>query len=451
MTGGELSGTLRGENLDLARVARLLGFRLPIAGLVNLDVEVARTRDGRRGHLDVEVERGEVAVVHGVSARLSARFTGEKVEASGYLRLVDEATADERADVVGSGPDAPALCDGAIAEVRLAQLDAVVSGPLLEAATWTRATGSADVSAERWNLHCLARRFPFVVPLSDARGTLTTRVRARRDEDDRVPTLESVYVRTRDLELVGPRPLIGEPAWSTRDVDVEVEASLDGGTGRAPFAITLFDATYLATAEGEIDLDGLIDAPAGGVAAAVELVPIDVAIDVPRRGFDELGTLPSPLREAIPALLGELRMRAWARGPIGSPSLGAELTVFDLQPPGAASDWTPPIDGQATLIYEAATGEAVLSATAQLENATVAQVVAGAEVPWPALRAGTTPLPWRAGVTATLNELPVGSFPILADRGIQGSIDGRATLTGLNERIPREYTGGTASDEARHP
>lgn len=434
VTGGELSGDLRGENLDLARVARLFGFRAPIAGLVNLDVAVTPTRQGRRGHLDLEVERGELAVVHGVSARLSARFTGEQVEASGYLRLVDEATAEERAGVAGSGPDAPALCDGAIAEVRLAHLDAVVSGPLLEAATWTRATGTADVSAERWNLHCLARRFPFVLPVSDARGTLTTRIRARRDEDDRVPTLESVYVRTRDLELVGAKPLIGEPSWATRDIDLELEGSFDGGTGVAPFSMTLFDETYLATASGEIDLDGVIDARAGGVADAVELVPIDLAVEVPRRGFDELGTLPSPLREAIPAMLGDFRMRAWARGPIGSPSLGAELTVFDVQPPGAAADWTPPIDGQATLIYEAATGEAVLSATAQLENATVAQVVAGAEVPWPALRAGTTPLPWRAGVTATLNELPVGSFPLLADRGIQGSINGQATLTGLNER-----------------
>lgn len=434
ISGGELVGELSGRGLDLARATRLAGFRVPIAGMLDVDVDVKRTRDGRRGHLDVEIVGGEVAVVNGISARLSARFDGEHVDAAGWVRLVDEATADQRADTAGSGPDAPILCDGAIAEVRLSSLDATVKGRLLDAATWTSATGTADVDATRWNLHCLARRFPFVLPISDARGTLTTRLRIRREAKDRIPSVESLLVRTHDLVLVGSKPLLGEPAWASRDIDLQLEASLDGASGLLPFEVKLFDETYLAHARGEVDLDAAIDAGPRGASAAVEDTPFEVTLSVPRRGFDELGTLPSPVREAVPPLLGDFRLDATLKGPLRAPSLSAVVKAFAVQPAGAARDWAPPIDGEATLVYEASTGSAVLSASAELHNATVAQVVAGAEVPYAALRAGgDAPLPWRGGLTAVLNELPMGSFPLLAERGIQGAISGSATLTGLNE------------------
>jgi translocation and assembly module TamB len=127
--------------------------------------------------------------------------------------------------------------------------------------------------------------------------------------------------------------------------------------------------------------------------------------------------------------------------------------VFGNAASGVAADWSPPVDADARLTYEASTSTAVLTARAELEGATVGEVVAGIELPYAALRApGDAPLPWRGGVTATLNELPLGAFPLLADRGLKGSVSGRAAVSGLNEspaaevdlEIPKVTLGDTS-------
>lgn len=430
---GELVGKLKGESVDLARATKLFGLRVPVAGMANIDVDVERTKSGRKGHVDVEIARGRVLVVDGLSARLSAVFEDDHVEASGYLRLVDEASPEERAAASEGRLDAVPLCDGTIAEVRLGNVNATTEGALLKASTWSNAVGTAEISAEHWSLYCVARRVPFVLPLSEIRGTLSTRVQLHRDPGDRLPTIDNLYVRTHDLELVGARPAIGEPAWATRSIDVEVEGSFDGRSSDAPFTVKLFDDTYLATASGHVDLDGVIHGSAPPIDALFA-APFEVDVRVPRRGFGELGTLPSPAREAIPPIGGDFRIEANARGTLASPSLTTRLQVFGVGASGALADWSPPVDADARLTYDASTGGAVVSARAMLEGATVGEVVAGLEVPYAALRAGgDSPVPWRGGATATLYELPLAAFPLLADRGMKGSVSGHASVSGLNE------------------
>jgi len=450
--GGELVGKIKGDSVDLARATKLFGFRVPIAGLANLDIDIARTRKGRKGHVDLEIERAQVLVIGGLSARVSAVFDDDKVDASGYVRLVDDATPEERASASEGRLDAVPLCDGTIAEVRVGSVSATTEGALLRGSTWRNAVGTAEISSENLNLYCVARRLPFLVPLSEVRGTVSTRVALHRDPGDPLPSIDNLHVRSHGLELVGARPTVGEPSWATRSIDVEVDAAFDGRTGNAPFEVKLFDDTYLATASGHVDLDSALHGPAPFVDALFA-APFEVDARVPRRGFGELGTLPSPAREAVPAMAGDFRVEATARGTARSPSVTTRVQVFGLAASGALADWSPPIDADARATYEAATGMAILSARATLEGATAAEVVAGIELPYAALRApGDAPLPWRGGVTATLNELPLEAFPLLADRGMKGAISGRASVAGLNEspsvevdlEIPQVFLGDTS-------
>ena len=97
VAGGEIAGELRGEDVDLAKVARLAGVPLRVAGLANVDVELASSRPGsRRGHVDVELAGGEARGIEGLSGLLSARFDGDRVRADGLLRLVSRALPRRR-------------------------------------------------------------------------------------------------------------------------------------------------------------------------------------------------------------------------------------------------------------------------------------------------------------------------------------------------------------------
>ena len=166
--GNEIVGKLRGDNVDLGKVAQFAQLPLQLKGLANIDVDLESSGPGnRKGHVALELVDGEAAVVTGVSGVFSATFDGDHVRTDGLLRIVARATA--------AGEKPGERCDGSIANLRVTGGDGRLPGPLLDPASWRRASGQIEVAADEWNLRCVRRLVPSVVPVPEMRGKLTTR------------------------------------------------------------------------------------------------------------------------------------------------------------------------------------------------------------------------------------------------------------------------------------
>ncbi|WP_437892809.1 translocation/assembly module TamB domain-containing protein [Sorangium sp. So ce124] len=447
--GDDVTGRLRGDGIDVGRVARMLGIPLRVRGRAEVDVALDRDRErGRSGHVRLGLTGGEIAFLSGISAELTATFERDQVKADGSVRI--DAKSPQPNGNGGQPPNgawngALPRCAGTLASVRVSGAEGTLDGPLLRAETWTTLVGKAEVAADDWDLGCLAQLMPIGHIVSEVRGKLTTRFRVSRAAGEPLPSLNDVLVRTHGLALAGPHRLDAErPAWESRFVDAQLKGSFSGATGRADAALTLYDGGLLADVSGTIDLD--LEALTGPLAdrwSSLLRSPIAAHASIPRRAMDQLATLPSFVREALPPLAGEVRIDAYASGTIERPFLTARTLWwgFTYAPPGAsdATDLLFPTDLDAWLTYdsERATLDAHVTRGAA-EIATVsAEVLAPLErllggVPARARKGAPPPPAWTGSFRATLREVPLGEIPLLADSGIAGRVSGEIEMRGLN-------------------
>ncbi|WP_433926098.1 translocation/assembly module TamB domain-containing protein [Sorangium cellulosum] len=441
--GDDVTGNLRGEGIDLGRIARLLGIPLRVRGRAKVDVALEHDRAaGRSGHVRLELAGGEVAFLSGVSAELAATFERDQLKAEALVRI------DGKAPPAAAGQPwegAAPRCAGRLASVRVSGAEGTLKGPLLRAETWAALVGEAEVAADDWDLGCLAQLMPIGHIVSEVRGKLTTRFRVSRAAGEPFPSLHDVLVRTQGLALAGPHRLGAErPAWESRFIDGHLKGSLSGATGRAEAAMTLYDGGILADASGAIDLDlAALAGPPAGRWASLLRAPITANVSIPRRSLNDLTTLPSFVREALPPLGGELRIDAYASGTVARPVVTARTLVwgFMVAPKDAprVTDLLFPTDLDAWVTYdsEQATLDAHVTRGAREIAAVRGQLIAPLDrlLATPSARAlrGARPPPaWTGALSATLRDVPLGEIPLLGDSGIDGHVSGEIEMRGLN-------------------
>lgn len=431
---GELLGALRGENVDLSRLRRLLALPGPFEGLANVDVHVERSARGRKGAIELELEGGHFGAVDGVSARVSAKLEGDRVEGSGFVRLVDEATAAQREEAKGNRD--LLLCDGPIAELRFSDVSGTLKGPLLSVGTWKAAVGSADLAADNLDLGCLARRFPEPFSGVDSvRGLLSARATVQRESGDPFPSISDGSLATRGLELVGKRR-----GWASKALDLALTLSASGRTGEVEGNLTVVDETVLARVALKTTLSwGHLFASAEARNTELVGAPIALRLTVPSRSFDSLRSLPEPLASKLPALDGEASLLLELNGVLKSPSVYLSAQGFGVAARAANSggkQWMPPLNLDLTGSYEPSTGRAIGGLSMAVDRAPAATISAAVDLPVEALPTlfNDTPVPWKADATADFYDLPLHAIPEIADREIAGALSGRISFLGINER-----------------
>ncbi|HTN88764.1 MAG TPA: hypothetical protein VL242_34030, partial [Sorangium sp.] len=283
--GDDVTGRLQGEDIDVGRVARLLGVPLRVRGRAKVDVALAHDRKaGRSGHVRLDLAGGEVAFLSGLSAQLAATFDRDQVKADALVRI--DGKAPPATGGQARGGVAP-RCAGPLASVRVSGAEGTLKGPLLRADTWTALIGKAEVAADDWDLGCLVQLMPIGHIVSEVRGKLTTRFHVSRAAGEPFPSLHDALVRTQGLALAGPHRLGAErPAWESRFIDAQLKGSLSGTTGRAEAALTLYDGGLLADASGTIDLDlAALTGPPAGRWASLLRSPVAATASIPRRSM----------------------------------------------------------------------------------------------------------------------------------------------------------------------
>ncbi len=425
----ELVGKIHGEGVDLERVGKLAGLLQRVRGLADFDVDLQPSARGRKGHVSVQLENGEISALTGVSALVTATFDDDRVTTDGVIRLI--AHASEK-----SSDREP--CSGAFAEVRLSGGEGELPGHLLDPASLARLSGKVHVAADDWDLRCVARLVPAAqLFVSDVRGTLATRFDLARKPGERFVSVRDLFARTSGLELAGPQPFGSEaPAWESRKVDVQVNGDVDGATGESTLRAALFDGELVTEAaiKATLDFAGLVDRPKDRWAL-LRRAPISGRISVPQRRFSSFVTLPSFMLDQLPALSGEIRADAYLDGTLDQPFVTARVSTFKLAVAqrltgDEATPWSLPIDAELLATYDAE------KATIDLHAKDGAKEIATAngEIAFDLrkLLAGGAPT-YSAGFYAKLDELPLGEVPWFADHDVGGHMSGTIAMSGLHE------------------
>jgi translocation and assembly module TamB len=446
--GKEIVGKLHGHEVNLDRIARMVGLPLRVGGLANVEVDLASSRPGqRRGHIALELVDGAGAGLSGVDAQMAATFEGDHVRLDGLLRLVAHAAPGEKPDE---------RCDGAIAAIRVSGGDGQLGGPLLDPNTWARASGKVEVAAEDWNLRCMARLAPVGLVLSEVRGKLGAKATIERRPGERLPSVRDLLARTRGLELAG---LVDEhtekPAWESRSMDVEIKGSFDAASGVTGARVALDDGSTIASVGGRATLDvpALLDHPEQRWNL-LRKAPITMHVSVPRRAVGAFGTLPSFVRERLPPLAGDVEIDGRLEGFLDKPHVEVRASAWGLahvaaeavepatagrkagdavasKTPPLESPWELPIDGDVLVAYD---GEKITaSAHAKHDGKTILDAEGDLAVALADVLAGR-PLRPKGELEAKLLGVPLGEIPYFIDRGIEGRVDGKVALKDIGTK-----------------
>ncbi|MBK8258395.1 MAG: translocation/assembly module TamB domain-containing protein [Polyangiaceae bacterium] len=417
LVGGEINGTLRGRDIDLAAVRKLLGVPISLSGKTDVDIALAPTKSGRKGHIRVKLRDAAASLITGITSDASFDFDGDRVRgnANVAVRGISE------------------KCAKTIAGIQLQNVDGTVAGPLISAQTWRKFAGSADVHADDWDLSCIAEFVPVGLPISEISGLLDVRFHLDRPREQTYPTLENVAARTHYLTVSVP-PLKGTPAWSSRDIDIEVRGHFNGETGHTQANVQLFDDSLLADLNVASTLPLADLATAERRTKAATQTPIAATLSIPRRAVTHLRTLPDIVRNRIPALLGDIAADLYFTGTLHQPSAVVRFRGWDIATPpeqyGVTSPWSVPVTFDTAAFYNGT--QANLTAFASHAGNQVLTARADLRAPLDALQSADSPLSVVTGnASASLASFPLAHIPALADYAVAGSLSADIALTNI--------------------
>lgn len=422
----DITGNLKGKNIDLGRLSRMFGVAKKTRGMADVDISLARTYRGRKGHVKVNVADATLVPTPGIefpgtNASISATFQDDRASLEGLVRIEDHAKP---------GEDPKTACDGTIAELRVSETDAVLRGPLLAPATWTKLSGRAQVEAKDTRLDCVAKRLPIALILTEVGGKLDALLAIERPAGQRFVSVKKLDVRTRGLKVAGPQ-MFGEekPRWESRSMDLAVTGTLDGGTGATTASVALSDEKLLGEvgASMTLDLATLIDDPKRRLNSLAK-TPGTITLNIPRRSVASLKSLPSVLHDKLPPFEGEFAVTASATGTVEEPILGAHVSAWhwahvnEFQQP---TEWHLPVDVDVVANYKAKKAGVVTQV--RRHGREIASVVGNANVDLHVLALGLDFTP-DFDVQTTLTRLPLGRIPFFSAQGVNAQISGTFRL-----------------------
>lgn len=422
----DITGNLKGKNIDLARLSRMFGVAKKTRGMADVDISLARTSRGRKGHVNVQVKDATLVPTPGIefpgtNASINATFQDDRASLEASLRIEDHAKP---------GEDPATACDGTIAEVRVSETDAILRGPLLAPSTWTKLSGRAQVEAKDTRLDCVAKRLPLALILTEVGGKLDAILAIDRPVGQRFVSVKKLDVRTRGLKIAGPQ-MFGEdkPRWESRSMDIAVTGSLDGASGATTANLTLSDQKVLGElgATMALDLTTLVDDPKRRLESLAKTQGT-VTLNIPRRSVASLKSLPSVLHDKLPPFDGDFAVTATATGTIEDPTLGAHVSAWqfahvnDFRQP---TEWHLPVDVDLVANYKAK--KAGLVTQVRRHGREVASVIGNANVDLKVLALGLEYTP-DFDLQTTLTRLPLGRIPFFSARGVNAQVSGTFRL-----------------------
>jgi autotransporter translocation and assembly factor TamB len=400
--GGAITGSLRlaervfevelkGENVDVEALARALGRpRGETSGTLRIDTDLVIGPDVTRGDLRLGLGNGSIGAVGGLSLQLDAHLDGHHV------------TGDASGLVAGLGTFGTTW-------------DTELDGTPLEASSWRRATGRAEVQVGDVELAVLGALLPKDAPVGGVRGRAYGRALLERKSAEAPLPSAFVTVSTRGLALV-VRPSADVAAVRIEGTDLTATGQFDGASGESTGTTLAADAhgdLFTATGAVRIDVPRLVNDPARALAQLFE-TPIDMVVSVPAHKIADLPELVRP-----EGVAGTVSALASLRGSLSKPTLFVGLNGQKLERTSAQT--SRPVDVHAEGQYEWATRNVSARAAASVVGREAATVLVTGRLP-----GGLDT--FRGSARADLNQLPLDVLGVGADGSMTGKLVGNAAF-----------------------
>ncbi len=431
--GGDLDGSARiergrldlevhGQKIEIARVAALVGTRLPAKGNVNVEASLHTSGAETSGTVRLDVEDAFVEKFGTGAAHVDLRVDAGKVTGRVDAHLEH------------------------MASVTLHAEDFALAGNALSPNAWRdgvgilRFAGTIDLA-----------RTPALFPaedemLGERRGVVAFEGSVGR-EALAAPVQAGLSLRTTGLVLAGKAKAIagvGEetvaeaPPWRVTDIDAGADVRVDFGTGATELAARLFDARGALVA-----LDSKAALPWEKLAAhpsdapqVLEGAEISLRVVTPER---KLADLPAWL--GTKGLEGHAAAELVGIGTSRAPNLAVNLDVVGLH--GAHAPNRAPVDGRIAARYDGNTlaaafaggsrGKRLLEGNAEL-------LVGASDLVDRGLDAA-----WEASMRGSLTGFGLDTLPQVASRRVRGELEGSFALEHLHKdataKVDLAFTG----------
>jgi translocation and assembly module TamB len=396
-------------DLDLGRLATLLGSDAPLHGHLALEVDAASTPRGLDGH--VRAEAREIATSDVEGGRLQVLVAGEGKQLSGEI----------------------VVALGEVGSLSLSADALTLGGPVTEAASWARATGSVAIAGAIDLARLVALIPERARPPFSAAGALTLQGKASRPSISDAPTL-TLAASTSGLTLIGvqaPPRAEGDdapapPPWRSEGLDLTLGLTLGGAKDLALVAATLHDAHgVLASidAGATLPIASLVHDPTT-LGARLRELPLTARVVVPLRSLDAL----PPAFGHLP-LRGTIALDAAVTGSLRAPKIDLTVKGADLRARGAAA-CVPVVALEARALFEGRAaelrvhasreGHEILRSEALRVNLNLAEALAG------------DALDWDASGKIALDAFPLELAGVYLERPVSGEIGGTIAVEGLH-------------------
>jgi translocation and assembly module TamB len=399
----------RAADIDLARVATLLGRGEGAQGHLSLDVDATATRAGVDGRVEAQLRDLSARDVKGGTVHVLATAQGTHVHAAVSAAL------------------------GEVGKIELSAPDVVLAGPATKVSAWKNATGAVTLDGAVDLARLLAQLPETARPVESASGTLALRGSASRASVSASPTLD-LTAATTGLTVVAGREkhpnadgsvTLGPERFHTAGLDGDLAVKLDGDSGRAEISARLHDrAGALATvdARARLPLAELVKSPDRLVALLRETA-FEADVAVPRRSLDAL----PPALGQLP-VKGDVELALAFRGTARAPKLTLSARGTHLIPRVAAACVTG-TEVETKLTYDGE--QADVHVTASRDRSEILATAARVKVSAAEAMAGGA-LGWEAAGDVTLTGFPLDVVGALAGQPVAGSVSGKVALRDLH-------------------
>lgn len=408
MNGQRQRVELSASELDLGRIARLAGVRVPFEqATVSADISLARRPGALEGHARARATQVKMGKLDPAGAAFDLAFTPEDV----------------------SGTVDADFGEGGRFHVELERFE-----PPREPWTLARFANQPGSLVARGDLR-LAGFLPLIeamgLPIQRLAGTATFDVSASGGSAGGGPRVE-MRLETKNLKIVEKR-VRSEPvrtAAQARElepralegVDVKLAFEIEPKERQALLDVELFDPYgTIVKANGETRLPE--DWPST-LARAWRTLPLRATLEVPRRPFE---IFPAVIRPA--SAKGIAAVQIQVEGTVLAPTVDGEVVVDRLR----VRQGDEPVKIALRTHYDQARGDLSLAAE------TLGRTVGTLEATWrgDALRLATADVngrsPIELDVAGELRDFPLDAIPALVDRQIKGPLSGTVRLDGLGK------------------
>lgn len=296
-SGPPLLARLRGENIDLARIARVLELPLDtLSGKVTVDADLHIDKHSE-GTFFLKVEQGAALGISGVGLGIDSRFEGGRFVGTAHGSVKD----------LGQGR---------------ASWDLELSDSPLSPNAFAKARGIAAAEVSEVQLGALAHLLAIDTMVHGLTGQSEASLKLERSDRSALPTAHaSLTTQGLGFDWEGGH---------LENTDLTIYADVDPSRERVSIAAHVADQlAALATVSAELELplrDWATKLPsAAELTSAITSSPIEAVYSVPER---ELADLPIPLQE-MPALRGRVSARGVVHGTLDDPAISGSISVKD--------------------------------------------------------------------------------------------------------------------------